>query len=155
MKNANSLSDVPLHARERLAAGIQETPSGCHEYRIKAKRGYGHLRFAGREYAAHRVAWVISNGPLLDTDVVIHHVCENRSCVNPRHLEAVSQRANLLATSSTIAARNSTKTHCIHGHEFTPANTIRTKTGRACRPCSREAKARYREKKSPSLPADR
>lgn len=146
MKNANPLTDVPLHIREKITTGARKTVEGCHEYRIKSKRGYGHVRFAGREYAAHRVAWVMANGALVDPDVVIHHTCENRSCVNPSHLRAVSQRENLLATESTMAARNFAKTSCKRGHAFTEANTIKVPTGRACKTCHYKAKADYRQR---------
>ena len=79
------------------------------------------------------------------------HLCLNTSCVNLAHLEVVTQRENILRSSGP-AAINSRKTHCIHGHEFTPGNTyIHVKRDgsvrRSCRTCMRIKDQRYRERK--------
>ncbi len=85
---------------------------------------------------AHRVvyeAWVgaIPEGLQLD------HLCRNHACVNPDHLEPVTQRENLLR-GDTITARNAAKTHCLRGHEFTSDNTyVRPGGKRNCRTCMR------------------
>lgn len=101
--------------------------------------GYGQFsETMGKKWYAHRWAFTCEVGPVplgLDLD----HLCRNRLCVRPSHLEAVTRRTNLLR-GATLPAANAAKTHCVHGHEFTPENTARSAVGhRSCRTCSRAA----------------
>lgn len=105
-------------------------------------KGYGRFGFNGRVDYAHRVSYMLFNGEIGD-GLVIDHLCRNRSCVNPKHLEQV--------TSSENTARginlNQTKTHCPRGHEYTKENTYINKRGqRSCRECNRQAGKRFRGK---------
>lgn len=69
----------------------------------------------------------------LDRDCPGGRDCSHRRCVNPEHLEAVTQRENV------GRSRPATKTHCANGHEFTPANTYTRPEGwRQCRRCAAE-----------------
>ena len=75
-------------------------------------------------------------GPLPD-GLVLDHLCRNRACVNPEHLEPVTQSVNLLR-GETVNAAASARTHCINGHEFSPVNTRISPSGRrVCRSCGR------------------
>lgn len=106
--------------------------------------GYGQFRWDGRHQLAHRVAYERWAGPIPD-GLNIDHLCRVRSCVNPSHLEAVTQRENVARGTgpSAISARTN---HCQRGHEFTPENTyIHPRDGiRECKACRRGREAALR-----------
>lgn len=109
--------------------------------------GYGRISLGGRkgrQWGAHRIAWSLLRGDVPD-GLELDHLCRVRSCVNPWHLEPVTHAVNSRRSSAGAvnAARLSAQTHCKRGHEFTPANTRRTRSGsRRCRECDRQASNR-------------
>lgn len=107
--------------------------------------GYGSYLDNGKRVGAHRFSYDLANG-LIPPGLQIDHLCRNRVCVNPDHLEAVTQRVNL-HRGDTVAAHNATKTHCKQGHAFTEANTRIGRQGeRVCRECNVLAQHRYKER---------
>lgn len=93
---------------------------------------------------AHRKVYEVLVGEIprgMDLD----HLCRNRPCVNPAHLEVVTRQENLLRSELTIAHQNARKAHCKNGHEFTALNTyVHPKRGtRDCRTCRKLAKLRW------------
>jgi hypothetical protein len=80
--------------------------------------GYARFRMdrETRVYA-HRYAYELENGPIPD-GLTIDHICRVRHCVNPDHLEAVTQRENLRRSPIQVSSVNSRKTHCLRGHPF-------------------------------------
>lgn len=111
---------------------------------------YGNFSYKKVQHKAHRVAWELSRGPI-PSGLVLDHLCRNKACVNPAHLEPVSQSVN--AQRGLAGQHYLSRTHCARGHPFDEANTVwRTmKDGRryrACRPCrdeyQRTYKAQYR-----------
>jgi len=122
--------------------------SGCWVWRGPLDRdGYGTFYLRRRGRRAHRVGWFSMHGPIPE-GAVINHVCMNRACVNPQHLQLVTAAENSLRDSRSVAAINRRKTHCPRGHVFDVVRTSRTtgKTQRVCSTCEREKSRRLRQK---------
>ena len=79
-------------------------------------KGYGYTTRRGRDERAHRVTYELVNGPIPD-GLVIDHLCRNRGCVNPAHMEVVTSRENTLR-GDTLAAKQAARTTCPRGHEY-------------------------------------
>ncbi len=109
--------------------------------------GYGMFSFEGRAVRAHIWAYKHWVGDVPDGLELDHFACDNPSCVNPTHLRPTTPRENSLRSNS-LAAWFLARTHCNHGHEFTPENTrYRKGGGRICRTCASEyLRKRYRER---------
>ena len=117
--------------------GYVITESGCWDWvGCVARSGYGRLRDGrGNTRNAHRVMYERLRGPI-PTGLQIDHLCRNRRCVNPDHLEPVTQRVNLLR-GKTLVARQAAQTHCKRGHPLTEDNIYRLNGSRRCRSCKR------------------
>lgn len=92
-------------------------------------KGYGMFtlgfgRFKGVSYAVHRLSYSWFNGPIPQY-YEVHHNCERRLCIKPRHLEAINkpQHMALERANGNWGNQNTVKTHCTAGHEFTDENT--------------------------------
>jgi hypothetical protein len=103
--------------------------------------GYGNFYAGGgrterRTMGAHHYAYELLVGPVPEGKC-LDHLCRNRRCVNPDHLEVVTRGENVLRGDGDLA-RAARASHCKHGHEFTPENThINAKGWRCCRTCWR------------------
>lgn len=124
-----------LPAEERLWRNVDRRgPNECWPWLGALDDGYGRVRVDGIRKPAHRYAWELANRAVPDGQVM-DHLCRNRACCNPAHLEPVDNRTNLLR-GDTHAAANAAKTRCVRGHEFTEENTYVDSLGkRICRKC--------------------
>jgi hypothetical protein len=120
----------------------------CWLWTATQTRGYGRFHFQGRLDVAHRVAYEIAIGQIPDGKV-LDHLCRTPSCVNPSHLEVVSQLVNVLRGVG-FPAQHAKKTHCPQGHPYDEENTYRRhgdwRECRVCKKARKEAwKARHRQ----------
>lgn len=117
---------------------IQKDEAGCWNWQgKKLPSDYGSITFAGRQWYSHRVSYELHHGPIPD-GLHLDHLCRNRSCCNPAHLEAVTCKENVHRSPIAPAAINARKTHCLRGHELSGANLgVHPEGGRYCRTCAR------------------
>lgn len=139
---AKRRGDIPPDNRtteERFWAKVdKDGPNGCWLWTgaiagfSEYTEGYGYFRKDGRSQRAHRVAFEYANGPV-PVGAVLDHLCRVPLCVNPVHLEAVTQRENMRRSAP------ATRAACIHGHPRTPENIYTDKRGRRdCLVCRRD-----------------
>jgi hypothetical protein len=118
--------------------------------------GYGQVWFGahGRAFA-HRASYETFIGPI-PTGLQIDHLCRVRHCVNPDHLEPVTQRVNILRGVS-FAADQARRTHCPAGHAYDGDNLVtstdRGKHCRYCRTCKNATARGWRSRRKAQAPA--
>lgn len=155
-KSARRRANVPGHGTEGMTSMRDEDyapkvvarfwmkvgrSGDCWEWSGADTTGYGHFRLPGRrDVLAHRYAYEYLIGPI-PGGLQLDHLCRNRRCVNPEHLEPVTQAENI---------RRAAKTHCVHGHELAGDNLYidERRSSRECRTCRRAAMVAFRQRQA-------
>lgn len=111
-------------------------------------RGYGCVGVNGKSQLTHRVAYSLLVGPI-GVGLEVDHLCRNKRCCNPGHLEAVTRLENQRRTET------ASKTHCTHGHPLAGDNLrlIQKPDGirRACQVCTIDMNRRYADRQNQGL----
>jgi len=121
---------------ERVLSRCVETPTGCWEWTGGKTAGYGYIGL-GRHlvFRVHRVVYTYMVGEIPD-GLHLDHLCRNRACVNPAHLDPVPNSVNWSRGESPSAKNVRTDT-CQRGHSMVDAY-VRKSGARRCRPCTLE-----------------
>lgn len=132
-----------LTIEERFWAKV-DAEGDCWEWTAsQAGGGYGWFMTANGSVPAHRWAWEHLVGPIPD-GLHMDHLCRNRVCVNPDHLEPVTQQENIARGYSSQHQR--VKTHCPQNHPYSGDNLVMDHGRRRCRICLAAAKRRWKQK---------
>jgi len=133
-----------------------DVETGCIEFTgALTPKGYGKIRIKGLWYLTHRIMAVAGGKMSQDSPLQVDHLCSNKRCMNPDHLEAVTssvnnkrafergERARTAPNNANVA-----KTHCPQGHEYSPENTYvyPSRSARRCKTCDRFRVAESRRK---------
>lgn len=131
------------------------SPTGCTVWvGTRTGEGYGTVRFRGRAYSTHRMAYELARGPIAP-DFVIDHLChtqdpqcpggpscEHRACLDPNHLEPVTDQENARRGGNRLA-------RCSRGHAWDAVNTYWSPDGyRHCRACNRIAARESKQRRA-------
>ncbi len=145
---------MPLTDKQRWKSAIKrfwvkvKKTDNCWEW-ISGLNHYGYGQFTFNNYpiGAHRFSFYLKHNYFPDID--IDHLCRNRKCVNPEHLEAVSHKENMRRGLTNVGGVNFRKTQCKNGHKFTEDNLYRRKENlswRICKKCTRLRQKKLRVK---------
>src|SRR5882672_5527617 len=130
MKLRTEHLELALTTKTRFLEKVSIVKNGCWEWQGALVNGYGLFSLAGSQ-RAHRVSHLIFRSYL--EDLPLDHLCRNRACVNPDHLEHVTTHENVLR-----GLNGKLATHCKAGHPYTPENTRYRAFLRICRICRRQ-----------------
>jgi len=130
---------------ERLFARISITPSCWLWTGSVVRGGYGTITIGigKKQRVVHRIVYELFVGPIPE-GLQLDHLCRNRACVNPDHLEPVTLKENVLRGRG-ITAERARQTHCKRGHPLSGENLLLAPGQRICRTCRSVNQKRYRE----------
>ena len=147
---SNPMDTLP----ERFWRKVQKFDHGCWVWTASDNGfGYGLFKVGRNMRRVHKLVYEAIHGPV-PSGLELDHLCRNRRCCNPAHLEAVTKSVNQKRGLAGLASsrRAAAITHCPSGHEYNEANSYYVKTnrggrGRKCKQCNRERASRNKKLK--------
>lgn len=135
-------------AEQHIFDRVTVSTSGCWEWKLHVntnRGGYGQVRYRGSMWSAHRLAYTIFKGAI-GSGLVVDHLCSNRPCCNPDHLELVTQSENNRRNSirGTASNQNVGKDRCPKCEG--PYHVMKNGK-RGCRPCFTAYSREWRRKR--------
>lgn len=154
MKGNATMSRTRTPVRDRLLSRREiDGQTGCWNWTGYIHHtGYGQIRLPDgpQTIYTHRVSYETFVGPIPD-GLQIDHLCRNRTCFNPEHLEPVTSKENTRRAPASVSTLNAAKTHCPSGHPYDDTNTYlcRQEGGvvRRCKVCTKAATQRHLDRK--------
>lgn len=129
---------IPTRIQDKISQVLGPLDTPCWLWTgARQSRGYGCVLWEGRVQLVHRVLYTLVKGAI-PPGFHADHLCQDKACVNPEHLEAVQPQENQARSDGSWLGgeRNRTKTHCPHGHAYTGTNLyVRPNGNRDCRAC--------------------
>lgn len=145
----------PSAIHDRFTASFRTDPDGCWRWTAgRTGAGYGAFYPTEQQVGAHVWSYRTFVGVIAD-GLVVDHLCGNRECVNPNHLDLTTRGDNVLRSPLSRAGANSRKTHCIRDHPLSGENLIEAANSRnpelppyrSCRTCSNDRRRGARDAK--------
>ena len=133
--NKNSTASYFCSLKCRVMVSVEvDDETGCWKWVAGIfPNGYGQMSVSGSGVGAHRVSYEAHKGRI-PPGLVLDHLCRNKRCVNPDHLEAVTNEIN--SRRGNLGLEKRRQTHCARGHGFVGRNVIIRDNGtRKCREC--------------------
>lgn len=128
---------------EKLLSKIEKTAT-CWNWTGSTEKGYGRLSWDGKNYRAHRLVYELLVGEI-STGLVLDHLCRNTRCVNPEHLEPVTNSENIRRSHEFRIPSKA----CKNGHLWVPGKVLKFKHNknpvRICNQCRNIWMNKYRK----------
>ncbi len=135
---------LPKPIEQRFWEKVIKKKKGCWDWNGNISNGYGYILKDKHMIPAHRISYELHKGKIPE-GLEIDHLCRNRICTNPGHLEAVTSRENVLRGVG-LPALYYKQTHCKRGHELSDNNVRLYRGHRTCLKCEK-SRNRKRSKK--------